>query len=275
MHGQGRGGSAYALWRGDRLTILVDMGADTPAALARAGASPGTVPVLLLSHLHADHVSGVPDFLWGEMVAGRRTALTVVGPDGNGSEFPGVAEFLTRIAGPQGAFPTLRGLQTGAPFALDVRELQISDRSPQVILERDGITVTALAVPHGTAPTLAYRLEGPQFRVVLAADQSGLDAGFAAFASGADVLVLHAATSDRADNHRLADAIGVPQRLGALARASNARHIVLSHLMGLPGDSDTAALGSLSDLDGVVESVEQEFQGRVTVASDLECLRLY
>jgi ribonuclease BN (tRNA processing enzyme) len=83
MHAEGRGGSAYALWLSRRPVVVVDMGADTPAALARAGAPRGSVEVLLVTHLHADHVSGVADFLWGEMAAERQGTLVVAGPGTN------------------------------------------------------------------------------------------------------------------------------------------------------------------------------------------------
>lgn len=88
MHAEGRGGSAYALWLSNRPAIVVDIGGDTPTALAHAGAGPGSVDVVLISHLHADHVAGLPDFLWGEMTAERRKALVVAdGPVTLASDF--------------------------------------------------------------------------------------------------------------------------------------------------------------------------------------------
>jgi ribonuclease Z len=274
MHAEGRGGSAYALWRSDRPAIVVDMGADTPAALAGAGAQPASVEVLLLSHLHADHASDVSDFLWGEIVAERRQPLAIAGPDSNNDAFPALPAFLERLFGAHGAFPTLSGLLTGAPFALRVTTLPVSLPTPQPVLEHGGIAITALSVPHGPAPALAYRLEGPRVSIVFAGDQSGLHPRFAEFASGTDLFVLHAAVTDRGKDHRLAAIIGVPERLGSLARASGAKRVVLSHLMGQPGHSEQARLWSLSDIDSVIESVRRAYQGPVTLASDFTCLAL-
>lgn len=274
MHAEGRGGSAYALWLSNRPAIVVDMGGDTPTALARAGAEPATVEVLLLSHLHADHVSGLADFLWGEMAAERQQPLAIAGPDSNSPAFPSLPEFLERLTGAGGVFPTLKGLQSGAPFALQLTTLPVADPTPQRVLAHGGIAITALSVPHGAAPALAYRLEGPHVSVVLAGDQSGLHPHFAEFASGADLLIFHATVNDRAKDHRLAGIVGVPSRLGALARASGVKRVVLSHLMGQPGDSEQAKLWSLSDIDGVVESVRRAYQGPVTLASDFDCIAL-
>lgn len=274
MHADGRGGSAYALWLSNRPSIVVDMGGDTPTALARAGAEPTSVEVLLLSHLHADHVSGLADFLWGEMAAERQEPLAIAGPDSSSPAFPSLPDFLQRLIGAEGAFPTLKGLQSGAPFALQVTALPVADPAPQRVLERGGIAITALSVPHGAAPALAYRLEGPRVSVVLAGDQSGLHPHFAEFASGADVLIFHATVNDRAKDHRLAGIVGIPSRLGELARASGVKRVVLSHLMGQPGDSEQAKRWSLSDIEGVVESVRRAYQGPVTLASDFECIAL-
>lgn len=274
MHAEGRGGSAYALWISGRPAIVVDMGADTPTTLARAGATPASVEVLLLSHMHADHVSGVPDFLWGEMAAERRQALVIAGPEGNAKNFPSVSEFLERLIGMDGPFPTLAGLQNGAPFALQITTLPVSVPAAQPVLEHGAVKVTAFSVPHGPAPALAYRLDGPDFSVVLGGDQSGVNPRFAEFASGADVLVLHATVNDRAKEHRLAGIVALPERLGSLARASGAKRLVLSHLMGQPGDTEQAKLWSLSDINGVLESVRREYQGPVTLASDLACFKL-
>jgi ribonuclease BN (tRNA processing enzyme) len=263
MHAEGRGGSAYVLWLSNRPAIVVDMGADTPTALARAGAMPASVEVLLISHFHADHVSGVVDFLWGEMASERHEPLAIAGPDSNNETFPSLPAFLDRLIGANGAFPTLRSLEAGTPFALRVTTLSVDDQTPQKVLEHGGTAITALAVPHGAAPALAYRFEGPHISVVLAGDQSGLHPHFAEFASGADLLVFHATVNERATDHRLDAIVGIPSRLGELARASRAKRIVLSHLMGQPGDSEQAKRWSLSDPDGVVESVRRAYQGPV------------
>ena len=66
MHREARGSAAYLLWHRGRPAAVVDMGGDTAMALARAGVDAGEIDTLLISHFHPDHVSGLPDFLWGE-----------------------------------------------------------------------------------------------------------------------------------------------------------------------------------------------------------------
>ncbi len=267
MHGQGRGCAAYAIWLSGRPAIVVDMGGDTPTALARAGAKPGDVDVLLISHLHADHASGLPDFLWGEMTAERRTELIIAGPSGSEPSFPGTDEFVHRLIGANGAFPEMRSLCSGDPFAVRVTTLDTSRSAVQQALTQNDVVVRALSVPHGRAPALAYRVDAPRFSVVFGGDQSGLGPNFVEFASGADVMVLHAMLAGRGKDDPLASIVGLPDRFGSLARASEVKRVVLGHLMGQPGE--TNSLWSLSDAEDVLKSFRREYDGPVTLASDL------
>lgn len=245
MHAEGRGGSAYVLWLSGRPVIAVDMAAEAPAALVRAGAMPGTVDVLLISHLHADHVSGLSDFLWGEVTAQRRAPLVIVGPPGNDEALPSTSEFLARLIGKAGAFPVMSGLQDGNPFALRVMTLRASPSTPQHVLKHQDVAISALSVAHGATPAVAYRLDAPGFSIVFAGDQSGLNPAFTTFASDAEWLVLHTIVGDRAKDEQLAGTVGLPARFGALARAARVKHVVLSHLMGQPGAAAATSLWSL------------------------------
>lgn len=195
---------------------------------------------LLITHFHADHVSGLPDFLWGEIAGERRQPLTIAGPDGRAANFPSLPTLLDRLTGSNSPFPTLSDLATGTPFALRLTTLSTVGRASQPVVDLGGIRVTAQSVPHGPVPALAYRFDGPGFGVVIGGDQSGTDPAFVTFATGADVLVVHAMVNDRAKDHRLADIVALPERLGALAGQSGAKRLVLSHLMGQLGNSDQA-----------------------------------
>jgi ribonuclease BN (tRNA processing enzyme) len=175
------------------------------------------------------------------------------------------------LIGKDGAFPALNNLYDGVPFAVPVTTLTASHSTPQHVLKRDDVVVSALSVPHGRAPALAYRVDSPRFRIVFAGDQSGLNPSFIAFASGADLLVIHAIVSERAKDHPLAHVVGLPGRFGSLARASQAKRVLLSHIMGQPGAQ--TSLWSLADIQGAVNSFRAEYAGPVTLASDLMSIK--
>jgi ribonuclease Z len=230
----------------------------------------GTVAALLISHVHPDHVSGLADYLWGEMTAERSAPLSVIAPPAS-DRFLDAPTLFRRLFGPDGAHPDMQSLMTGSPFPIRFTTV---DKVGMAVLERQGFEVTAVRVDHGRAPALAFRIDGRGFRVVFAGDQRALDPDFVAFASDADILVLHAMTTDRVREHSLSQAIAAPTDLGRLAARARARRVVLSHLMQSPEDTANAAIWSLSNLPAVIAAVRSEYHGTISVANDLQCFPL-
>ena len=84
----GRGHSCYWLDglspAADAPGVMVDFGATALMGLRRIGRAPEELGTILFTHLHGDHMGGVPyllvDALYGE--APRRAPLEIVGPLG-------------------------------------------------------------------------------------------------------------------------------------------------------------------------------------------------
>lgn len=62
--------------------VLVDCGEGTQIAAQRAGLSLKPIDKLLITHLHADHISGLPGLLHSMGNAGRTEDLSIIGPVG-------------------------------------------------------------------------------------------------------------------------------------------------------------------------------------------------
>ena len=78
----GRNQSGY-LVRAGKLLLLLDCGVTTPAALQKAGVDPATLDLILLTHLHADHLGGVPILYHAfQQVRPPRGILRIAGPPG-------------------------------------------------------------------------------------------------------------------------------------------------------------------------------------------------
>ncbi|MGI9432823.1 MAG: MBL fold metallo-hydrolase [Myxococcota bacterium] len=78
----GRRQSAYLVESPDG-SILLDCAATTLTGLEALGISRDTIDVIAVSHFHADHFAGVPQFLLATRYVDRRTRpLTVAGPPG-------------------------------------------------------------------------------------------------------------------------------------------------------------------------------------------------
>ena len=64
--------------------LLIDCGEGTQLAVKKAGYSLGRISAILLTHFHADHVSGLPGLLLSMGNEGHREPLTIYGPKGVG-----------------------------------------------------------------------------------------------------------------------------------------------------------------------------------------------
>jgi len=272
MHGDGRGNSAYLLWLHHKPVAVVDMGGDTAGKLAQAGVTPGTVGTLLISHLHPDHVSGLPDFLWGEITAQRKLPLAVAGPSGGGAGFPDIQTFLQRQFGSGGLYPRMQGLFDGGAFPMAVQTVPADQLTITDVANNAGLKITAYPVKHGPAPALAFRIEGEGFAAVFGGDQTYDDPGFGRFAANADLLVMHAMVVDGAEGNALTQTVGIPRNLGACADEAKAKHVLLSHLMLAPAASANAPLWSLTNIASVKATIAQHYRGKLDLASDMQCV---
>jgi len=62
--------------------ILCDIGEGTQLNILRAGLPPSKIHTILISHLHGDHIFGLPGFLTSQQMMDRVNPLTIIGPAG-------------------------------------------------------------------------------------------------------------------------------------------------------------------------------------------------
>jgi ribonuclease Z len=130
---------------GASLTLL-DCGEGTQIPWKSLGWGFRQLGAICLTHMHADHVAGLPGVLFMVAHAGRTEPLQLYGPPGTAY----VVDGLLRIAG-------------DLPFPLHVQELQGGER----LILPGGLQGSCAPAQHGI-PCLAYRLElprRPQFQV--------------------------------------------------------------------------------------------------------------
>jgi ribonuclease BN (tRNA processing enzyme) len=121
--------------------------------------------------------------------------------------------------------------------------------------------VTALGIPHGIVPAVAYRVDAADRSIVFGADQNGGSVLFSEFARNADVLVAHMAIPE--DSGRVARNLhATPSAIGKMATDAEVSQLLLSHFMAR----------SLKALDTNIELVREHFTGDVIQADDMTCL---
>jgi ribonuclease Z len=161
--------------------LLFDCGRGATIRLSQAGVPFSSVTALFLTHLHSDHVVGVPDLWLTGWIMGRKTPL--------------------RVWGPAGTVEMMRHLEEAYAFDVHVRRdvdekldaqgavLTGKDVDEGVVYESSGVKVTAFLVDHGLVkPALGYRIDYQGHSVVLSGDTRPSD-NLVKFAQGTDVLV--------------------------------------------------------------------------------------
>jgi ribonuclease BN (tRNA processing enzyme) len=259
-----RASAAYLLWVAGKPRLLIDAGGGSFVRFGQSGADFTDLSALLLSHFHADHAGELPALLKSAWFGSRSAALPIVGPSVGGS-FPGLGDYLQALFGDKGAYAYLGNFLEGGggSFVLTPIEVDIDQTNAQTVYRDDQMTVSALPVPHGPVPALAFRVEVGKQVIVFAGDQNGSDERFPGFAQGADLLVLHFAIPD--DAGRVARYLhATPQRLGQMAADSGAASVVLSHIMQR----------AWVQRDAGIASIRKYYQGPLSLAEDLACYPL-
>jgi ribonuclease BN (tRNA processing enzyme) len=249
-----RASASYLLWIGPRAKVLVDMGGGAHLRFAQSQAKFTDLSMIGVSHLHPDHISDLPALLWSSRNS-RSDSLRIAGPAGN-NVAPSFSDFLDRLFDPKdGAFRVLGPVMTGRSGAvrLDVAVVDVTKPEPTTVFEGEDMTVTALGIPHGNLPTLAYRVETRGVSVVFSSDQNGTNPRFIDFAKGANVLVMHLATIEP-DNPLHAS----PVVVGRVAQRAGVGRLIVSHI-------------GRFELGPAIADLKTAYTGPLTIGADLQC----
>jgi ribonuclease BN (tRNA processing enzyme) len=264
-----RASSSYLLWLDGHARILIDMGGGAQHRFGESQAKLEDLWMAGISHLHPDHISDLPAFLWQSHEL-RKEPLKIFGPTGNEAA-PDFATFLNRLFDEKtGAFPVL-GSALGGSYGgggvrpdigrvvagsvrLDVGVIDASKVAPSLVLQREGTTVMAQRIPHGNMPTLAYRVQTGNVSVVFSSDQNGTDPKFVEFAKGANVLIMHLAVAPGADTPLHA----TPAVVGRIAQEAGVGQLILSHF-------------GLFNIDAAIADLRKYYSGPLIVGADLQC----
>lgn len=170
--------------------FIVDAGEGGPRKLTLMGVQPGLVEGVFLTHFHSDHIGGLGELLLQRWTTGSRAdQLPVYGPQGVDSVVTG---FNLAYELDKGYRVAHHGAETMPPSGSggEAHPFTIAQNSDvaQVVLERDGLTVTAFPVDHTPIfPAVGYRFDYGGRSIVISGDTAPSQS-LAKAATGADVL---------------------------------------------------------------------------------------
>ncbi|MFB5191651.1 ribonuclease Z [Alicyclobacillus fastidiosus] len=116
---------------------MIDCGEGTQQQVLSSPLKPSQLEKLFITHLHGDHLFGLPGLLGSRAFQGGQTPLAIYGPSG-------LREFVET---------SLRISETHLPYEVHVHEI---DEGP--IFEDDQFVVTCQKLAHGV-PSYGYRIE--------------------------------------------------------------------------------------------------------------------
>ena len=176
-----RAKACVAVYAGKHFWV-VDTGPSSwnSAALARIDAS--KIGGVLLTHFHSDHIGELGEWNLQSWVAGRPGPLAVYGGPGVERVVAGFNEAYALDSG-------YRVAHHGADFLRpEAEKMEAHPVEPGVILDQDGLRITAFAVPHEpVVPAYGYRFDYRGRSVVVSGDTTE-SAGLVAASRDADVL---------------------------------------------------------------------------------------
>ena len=263
----GRASAGYLVWVDGKSRVMIDTGGGTFLRFGEAGAKFASLDFIGLSHFHTDHSADLPALLKSGYFSDRKRSLIVAGPDAS-APFPGLITYLdSMLAKPNGAYAYLSGYLDGAGGLSKIEPYEVAkdiSAAVSVFGEEDGaMQISALHVPHGIVPALAFRVRIGEASIVFASDQNGDDPAFVDFARNATILVMHMPVPEGVSGAGR-QLHAPPSVIGNIAQQAGVGMLVLSHFMAR----------SLKNLDNHVEIVEANYDGRVIVANDLDCITL-
>ena len=161
--------------------LLFDCGRGVTQRLYQLKVPFGEVTALFLTHLHSDHIVGIPDVYLTGWLLGRTTPLRVWGP-------AGTAEMMSHLEQAyQFDIHTRRDVDEKLPGQGAV--VVAKDIEQGVVYQNNDLRVTAFAVDHSPVkPAFGYRVDYAGHSVVLSGD-TRYSENLIRFSQGADLLI--------------------------------------------------------------------------------------
>ncbi len=262
---------------------LVDAGIGTTRRVTQAGLAIADIGRIFLTHLHDDHIGGLPALVTSEYNLGRTAPVEIYGPPGTKALNDGMVQFLTISS-------EIR-VSDGNRSVLIGEIVRSHEVEPGVVYRDENVSVTAVENSHFNFPpdspafgkyrSYSYRFETLDKTIVFTGD-TGPSEAVTELARGADLLVTEVtfASADEIREQRIAS--GTWDIMTPAEQEDYLRHMVEEHLtqeeVGLMAERagvETVVLTHLpnsgdpnDDYERFREQVKIHFSGEVLVAND-------
>ncbi|GHC59518.1 arylsulfatase [Alcaligenes pakistanensis] len=260
---------------------LFDCGEGSTRQMVKANINPADVPWVFLSHLHYDHVCGLPFFVLSSWVFNREGRLKVFGPKGT-------QDFVDHSF-ENGAFRV--DIQARAAYPARQKNIEavrpeVFEVEPGLMYEDEDVKIYIDVVDH--IPTeitdcFGIRMEAEGKVVAFSGDTAPCES-MIRLAQDADLLIHECTFPESFLKHRAESGVGTfahtsPLQLGEIARRANVKSLVATHFGHYDSTSPVikrAAANHLpvdlmgpERLDEVARDIRKSYKGDLRLATDL------
>jgi len=221
-----RASASYLIKKEGKALVLVDFGGGAFLRFGQAKAKIEDLQVVLITHLHIDHVVELPALMKAGYFSDRGCRLNMIGPKGN-QHFPGFNEFIQLQFGEKGAYRYMSDILTSHSDSFSLKTYEIKkDRSFDFL----GLHIQAVEVNHGIVPAVAYRIEIEGKVIVFSGDTSAKSEALTKLSKDADILISHHAIPEH--GYEGARKLHMtPSRTAEIAKDAGVKTLLLSHRM--------------------------------------------
>lgn len=219
---------------GEKSTILVDSVSNPIVRLKSGGIDLFKITDLVITHFHPDHVSGVPLFLMGSWLLGRKDRISIYGLDHALQRTEKLMDFYGWKRWPNF-------------FPVEFVPIEENEKSP--VLENEEFRIFASPVHH-LIPTIGIRVESLF---------SGKAITYSSDTKPCDEVIHLAYNSDILIHEAAGATVGhsSAEQAGAIAQAAQVKELVLIHY---PAQND--------NLENLVTEASLTFEGPIRLAQD-------
>lgn len=227
---------------GEGDAVLVDCGGSPTQKLLLAGVEPAALSRVVVTHIHADHVYGLPSLVETLFLLGRKAPLRLACREEH-----------------EASLRTLLGVfrQLERPEIFPIVWEPVPARERFSLGDLGSFAVTASPNAHGSMPNMAVRFQAPGGPAVVYSSDTEPCEAVVTLARGAHTLIHEATFSER--RKKRFGVHSTAAEAGEIAARAGVSRLILAHI----------DVGHHGELESLRDEARARFRGEVEVAREL------
>ena len=243
----------------EKQKILIDAGSGVTQRLSEFGLVPSEIDVILITHLHSDHIVDLYQLYISGWHTGRTKPFKIVGPKG-------IKKFFDKTVEAYSDELNLRVDWEKRPNHEGL-DIEITEIEKEFVYESKGIKITSIEVQHQPVePAYGYQVFVDDKKITYSGD-TRYSINLEEASKDADYLIHEVFVSLNFDDKRMTQDTLVnvkeyhstPEDVGTLAQAANVKKLILNHFVP-----------PVFDEESLKAEISQYYDGEIIVGNDLD-----